>query len=44
MDQRSAGPISAALGKVGDRWTLLVLRDLVFAGKRHFREFPKSDG
>jgi DNA-binding HxlR family transcriptional regulator len=28
---------------VGDRWTLLVIRDLMFAGKRHFREFLKSE-
>jgi len=28
---------------VGDRWTLLVIRDLMFAGKRHFREFLQSE-
>lgn len=28
---------------MGDRWTLLVIRDLAFAGKRHFREFLKSE-
>src|SRR6185369_5975503 len=27
----------------GDGWTLLVLRDLMFAGKRHFRELLRSD-
>src|SRR6185369_10110004 len=27
----------------GDGWTLLVLRDLMFAGKRHFRELLQSD-
>jgi DNA-binding HxlR family transcriptional regulator len=28
---------------LGDRWTLLVIRDLMFAGKRHFREFLQSE-
>jgi DNA-binding HxlR family transcriptional regulator len=28
---------------LGDRWTLLIIRDIVFAGKKHFREFLQSD-
>jgi DNA-binding HxlR family transcriptional regulator len=40
---RSTCPISTALELLGDRWTLLVIRDLVFAGKRHFREFLQSE-
>lgn len=36
-------PISTALEFAGDRWTLLVIRDLMFAGKRHFREFLQSE-
>jgi DNA-binding HxlR family transcriptional regulator len=43
QDQRSTCPISTALEIVGDRWTLLVIRDLMFAGKRHFREFLLSE-
>jgi hypothetical protein len=27
----------------GDRWSLLIIRDMMFAGKRHYREFLKSD-
>lgn len=42
-DRRSDCPISTALEVVGDRWTLLILRDMMFAGKRHFREFLQSD-
>ena len=42
-DQRSTCPISTALELIGDRWTLLVVRDLMFAGKRHFREFLQSE-
>jgi DNA-binding HxlR family transcriptional regulator len=40
---RSHCPISLALEVFGDRWTLLIVRDLLFAGKRRFREFLKSD-
>lgn len=30
-------PISAATDVLGDRWTLLILRDVVFHDRRHFR-------
>jgi DNA-binding HxlR family transcriptional regulator len=40
---RSRCPVSLALEVFGDRWTLLIIRDLMFAGKRHFREFLRSD-
>ena len=43
QDHRSTCPISTALEFVGDRWTLLVIRDLMFARKRHFREFLQSE-
>ena len=39
---RSHCPISYALDFVGDRWTLLVLRDLILARKRYFQEFLES--
>jgi DNA-binding HxlR family transcriptional regulator len=42
-DTRSDCPISTSLEIFGDRWTLLIIRDMVFAGKRHFREFLQSD-
>ncbi|TIS01298.1 MAG: helix-turn-helix transcriptional regulator, partial [Mesorhizobium sp.] len=41
--ERSGCPISLSLELIGDRWTLLIIRDLAFAGKRHFREFLQSD-
>jgi len=41
--QRSRCPINLALEIFGDRWTLLIVRDLMFAGKRHFRELLRSD-
>ena len=40
---RSYCPINLSLEIFGDAWTLLVLRDLMFAGKRHFRELLQSD-
>ena len=39
---RSDCPISLALEILGDRWSLLILRDMMFARKRHFREFLRS--
>jgi DNA-binding HxlR family transcriptional regulator len=38
---RSACPVGCALDVVGDRWTLLVVRDL-FRGKTRFGEFLAS--
>ena len=35
---RSGCPINAAVEAFGDRWSLLVLRDIMFGGRRHFRE------
>jgi DNA-binding HxlR family transcriptional regulator len=43
QQHRSGCPISLALEVFGDRWTLLIIRDLMFAGKRHFRELLHSD-
>ena len=40
---RSQCPISLALDVIGDRWSLLIVRDLMFAGKRHYRELLRSD-
>ena len=35
---RSGCPINAAVEAFGDSWSLLVLRDVMFGGRRHFRE------
>jgi len=40
---RSFCPINLSLEIFGDTWTLLVLRDMMFAGKRHFRELLQSE-
>jgi DNA-binding HxlR family transcriptional regulator len=39
---RSSCPISFALELVGDKWTLVVLRDLILARKRYFQELLDS--
>ena len=39
--RRSECPISSSLDILGDKWTLLVLRDLL-GGKTRFGEFEKS--
>jgi DNA-binding HxlR family transcriptional regulator len=41
--RRSDCPISFALDIFGDRWTLLVIRDLLFKGKSHYRDFVESE-
>jgi DNA-binding HxlR family transcriptional regulator len=38
---RSACPIACALDTTGDRWSMLVIRDL-FLGKSRFKEFVES--
>lgn len=35
---RSGCPINLTLEALGDRWSLLVIRDMMFGGRRHFRE------
>ncbi len=39
---RSACPIASTLDLVGDRWTLLIIRDMMFFGKQRFEEFLAS--
>ena len=41
--QKSKCPINLTLELIGDRWTLLLIRDMAFAGKKHFREFLQSE-
>jgi DNA-binding HxlR family transcriptional regulator len=37
-DQRSGCAINLTLEAVGDKWSLLVIRDMMFGNRRHFRE------
>lgn len=43
LTRKSDCPIHFALEIFGDRWTLLVLRDLMFKGKKYYGEFLNSD-
>lgn len=40
---RSHCPINFSLESFGDKWTLLILRDMVFRGKNQYGEFLKSE-
>lgn len=35
---RSGCPINLTLETLGDRWSLIVIRDIMFGNRRHFRE------
>ena len=43
IKRRSDCPISFALDIFGDKWTLLIVRDLMFKGKAHYGDFLKSE-
>jgi DNA-binding HxlR family transcriptional regulator len=43
LKRRSDCPISSALDIFGDKWSLLVMRDLLFRNKSHYREFLASE-
>lgn len=40
---RSDCPISFSLDMFGDKWSLLIIRDMVFADKKTFNDFLLSD-
>ena len=39
---RSSCPVSVSLETFGDRWSLLIIRDLMVRGRRTFKEFQAS--
>jgi DNA-binding HxlR family transcriptional regulator len=41
-DPRSGCPINAAVEVIGDRWSLVVLRDIIFGDRRHFRTLYRN--
>jgi DNA-binding HxlR family transcriptional regulator len=40
---RSNDPLSLALEVVGDKWTLLIIRDIIMKGKNTYNEFLASE-
>lgn len=43
MKIRSHCPINFALDHIGDKWSLLIIRDLMFNNKRYYNEFFGSE-
>lgn len=39
---RSSCPVSSALDLIGDKWSLLLVRDMLTRGKKTFKEFSES--
>ena len=39
---RSQCPINLSVELFGDRWSLLILRDMIFGGRRHYRELLRN--
>lgn len=42
MQLRSHCPVNYALEHIGDKWVLLILRDIIFKGFRHYNDFLKG--
>ena len=42
LDWRSVCPISSGLDVLGDKWSLLIVRDLISHGTRTYSEFLES--
>ncbi len=42
MKMRSHCPTNFGLEHFGDKWSLLLIRDLMFKGKRHYNEFLEA--
>jgi DNA-binding HxlR family transcriptional regulator len=41
--KRSGCPISCTLDLIGDKWSLLIIRDLMYLGKTTYNEFLSSN-
>jgi DNA-binding HxlR family transcriptional regulator len=39
---RSICPVASALDIIGDKWSLLIMRDMLVRGKKTFKEFSES--
>jgi DNA-binding HxlR family transcriptional regulator len=43
MKMRTHCPINFTIEHFGDKWSYLIIRDLMFKGKRHYNEFLESE-
>jgi len=41
--RRSGCPLNASVEMLGDRWSLLIIRDMMVRGSRSYKEFLESD-
>ncbi|MDQ0376676.1 winged helix-turn-helix transcriptional regulator [Amycolatopsis thermophila] len=41
-ERRSGCPINLSVEVLGDRWSLVVIRDMMFGNRRHFRELLQN--
>ena len=39
---KSSCPITSALDVIGDRWTLIILKQMLFENKQTFKDFKES--
>lgn len=37
-------PVRYVSGLLGDKWSILILRDVIFDGKKNYSEFAKNEG
>lgn len=42
VELRSKCPVCGALDVLGDKWTLLIVRDMLYMGKTRYGQFAKS--
>jgi DNA-binding HxlR family transcriptional regulator len=42
IENRSVCPIACTLDLVGDKWSLLIIRDMMYLGKSTYNEFLNS--
>lgn len=42
IEKRSDCPISCTMDVIGDKWSLLIIRDLLYLGKTSYNEFLSS--
>jgi DNA-binding HxlR family transcriptional regulator len=42
LEKRSECPISCTMDLIGDKWSLLIIRDMLYLGKTSYNEFLSS--
>ena len=42
MTKKSYWPVYQSLNTIGDKWSLIIIRDIIYHRKRHFNDFLSS--